>query len=477
MDGVPIYSPLSNCLQHESENDPNLRRLDTTTKDKSKDELVIEQIRNSEPFKKEFKEESTKTPNTKYERQKSQNLATNVNSAESLKTEDIKITKLNIVPISSTIISANMTLNTDDMNSVCIKSPDMVDNELTTSLNEISKIKVEKNENHLEQNNDQFNSNKYINAPNLYEVSTNKEMPPLLKTPKFIDSDNYLIDSFENPTLKSSFCMENNKSMKNYRLPEIADIKTNGSQVLLSKREIPISLSSGLSPNACMENNFTYSYSKTNQSYIHPLSQSNKRDVSISGSNSLNKNNYWKPEVKPLSEFMKFKFEEKVITFSDSEMKLIKRIDYILACKFCYSGLNIIMIILILIGSLLVVMLPILYGNNKLPKEIEIIHVMFFNLVVMFIMFVINSCASREVRIDGHYAVRSYIRIYWHLFRKKIDQSFNKKYLFLDDWYGDDKYKFIESKLRDKSKIDEINKKFNNDNCNNICNDEGLEIV
>lgn len=482
MDGVPIYSSLSNSSQHKSEDDSSFRRLDSATKLKAKDKQVNEQIQYAEHTEKEFKKTSSKTSNPKCERQ-NDNLVSNVNSAASLKTEDIKLTKLNIVPISSTIISANTMSNTDELHSTYIRTSELAGDELKTIPKALSETNIEENENSVsispiiqEQKYSQSKNDKPVNVPNLNVVLENKEMASWLKTAKCIDSSNYLSDFFENSSLKSISGMDNDKAIKKQGLSEIADIETNGPQLIISKREMPLSLSSGLSPNVCVENNLTYSYSKTNQSYIHPSNQATKRDISISGFYSLNKSNCWESEVKPLSEFMNFKFEEKVISFSDNEMKLIKKIDYILACKFCYCGLNIIIMVLIIIGSSLIIILPILYGNNKLPKEIEIIHVMFFNLVVMFIMFVLNSYASREVRIDGHYAVRSYIRIYWHLFRKKIDPNFHKKYLFLDDWYGDDKYKFIESTLLDKSKIDEINKNITNDNYINNC-DDGLQIV
>lgn len=165
---------------------------------------------------------------------------------------------------------------------------------------------------------------------------------------------------------------------------------------------------------------------------------------------------YWIPHFKPLSDFMDFKFEEKVITFSDEEIEIIKRFDYILAYKFCYRGFNIIMMNLMFLCILLLIIVPTLYVLASLPKSFELIHLMFFILVIMFILFVINSCASKEVRIDGRYLVRSYVKIYWHLFRRKFDRNFNISYMFLDDWYGDDKYKFLKAKLNEIQEIEEM---------------------
>lgn len=165
---------------------------------------------------------------------------------------------------------------------------------------------------------------------------------------------------------------------------------------------------------------------------------------------------YWIPHLKPLSDFMDFRFEQKVYEFTEQEKNIIRKIDSILACKFCYKGFNIIMMIIMFLDISVFIIVSILYITEKMPKEIELIHILFFNLVTLFILFGINSCASREVRIGGQYHVKSYINIYWHLLRRKYDSVFDKEYLFIDDWYGDDKYKFMKAKLQEIAQLEHI---------------------
>ncbi|ODQ48413.1 hypothetical protein PICMEDRAFT_13990 [Pichia membranifaciens NRRL Y-2026] len=209
-------------------------------------------------------------------------------------------------------------------------------------------------------------------------------------------------------------------------------------------------LSSGLSSGVGVEDGLSCSYPLKQQSLP------SKRDFSKNSKLRFpsKSGGYWIPHVKPLSEFLDFRFEEKVYTFSDQEMEIIKKLDYILACKFCYRGFNIVMMAFMFLVVSVFIMVTILYALEKMPPTFEAIHLMFFDLVVMFVLFAINSCASKEVRVEGQYAVRSYLRIYWHLIRRKFDSSFNKCYMFLDDWYGDDKYKFLKAKLQEISQIE-----------------------
>lgn len=164
-----------------------------------------------------------------------------------------------------------------------------------------------------------------------------------------------------------------------------------------------------------------------------------------------NTGGYWIPHVKPLAEFMDCKFEASKSNFTEKDKEFIRQIDSILICGFCYKGLHIMMLGFQFLMVSLFVTVTALYSVEELPQEVELIHLLFFNLVVFFVLFAVNSCASREVRVNGQYRVISYIRIYWHLLRKNIDKSFGERYLFVDDWYGDDKYKFVRSKLREIS--------------------------
>lgn len=207
---------------------------------------------------------------------------------------------------------------------------------------------------------------------------------------------------------------------------------------------------SGMSSGINVDDAVSYPYQGSQQI------TSNKRDCSKNSRLKIpsKSGGYWVPPMKPLSDFMDFKLNEKDYEFTEQELEIVRRLDYFLACNFCYRGFNIILIILLFIGFSLLIIVPVLYFLNKFSSDIEFSHMLFFNLVDMFVLFAISSCASKEIRIDGHYAVRSYLKIYWHLIRRKIDKKFNNKYLFLDDWYGDDKYKFIRAKLYEISQLE-----------------------
>lgn len=156
---------------------------------------------------------------------------------------------------------------------------------------------------------------------------------------------------------------------------------------------------------------------------------------------------WWIPHLKPLADFLDCTFEEQKYTFNDTELEFVKRVDYLLSCKFCYRGFNILMMSFMILDIALFVTVSSLFLADELSIEIELIHILFFDLVALFVLFALNSCASREVRVNGQYAVISYIRIYWHLMKTHVNVKFGQNYLFIDDWYGDDKYKFIKKKL------------------------------
>lgn len=217
------------------------------------------------------------------------------------------------------------------------------------------------------------------------------------------------------------------------------------------KKQRNTGLSSGLSSGVGIEDGMGCSYPLKQQTVTNKRDFSKNSKLRFPSKSSGN----WIPHVKPLCEFLDFRFEEKAFNFSDQELEIVKKLDYVLACKFCYRGFNITMMVLMFLDVSLFIVVTTLYALKKLPPKIELIHLMFFDLVVMFVLFAINSCASKEVRIDGQYAVRSYFRIYWHLLRRKFDALFDKRYMFVDDWYGDDKYKFINAKLQEISQIEE----------------------
>lgn len=187
-----------------------------------------------------------------------------------------------------------------------------------------------------------------------------------------------------------------------------------------------------------------------------------KRDFSnVSNLRFPSKNGaYWMPNLKPLAEFLDFTLKEEEYKISEEERIVIKKIDSILAQKFCLRAFNIITLIMMFSVSLVSILVTILYIYGKLSRKFELIHALFLNSVIVFLLFGINSCASREVRIDGKCTIKSFIMIYWHLLRKRFDKSFNESYLFIDDWYGDNKYKFIRAKLQEislvKNELNEI---------------------
>lgn len=164
-----------------------------------------------------------------------------------------------------------------------------------------------------------------------------------------------------------------------------------------------------------------------------------------------NKGGYWSPLVKPLSEFMDNEFKTNKGAYSAQDEELIKQIDMLLLCDFSYKCINILMVALEIILFIIILTATILYLLEELPQDIELIHIMFFNMVMIFTLFALNSYASREVKIDGQCRVNSFLKIYWHLIRKSFDTSFKEKYMFLDDWYGDKKYRYIKAKLREVS--------------------------
>lgn len=164
-----------------------------------------------------------------------------------------------------------------------------------------------------------------------------------------------------------------------------------------------------------------------------------------------NKGEYWSPLVKPLSEFIEDGSNVKKASFSPQDEEIIKQIDILLLCDFSYNCGNIFMVSLEMVIFVVMISAALLYIFNELPPEFELIHIMFFDLIMIFTLFALNSYASREIKVNGQYKVNSFFKIYWHLLRKKIDMSFKENYLFLDDWYGDEKYRYIKAKLKEVS--------------------------
>ena len=200
--------------------------------------------------------------------------------------------------------------------------------------------------------------------------------------------------------------------------------------------------------------------------------QSSKRDFSKNSKLRFpsKSGGYWVPRLKPLAEFLDYKFEGKKYEFTDEEMEFIKKIDFLLSCNFCYRGFNILMMMSMILNLSAIIVVTTLFALEKLPIVIELIHILFFDLVALFILFTLNSCASREVRINGEYAVISYVRIYWHLMKRSISSKYREKYLFIDDWFGDDKSKFIKKNLKALSELNlelENNSEFDLDNQSN----------
>lgn len=224
--------------------------------------------------------------------------------------------------------------------------------------------------------------------------------------------------------------------------------------------EISANISNQETNSQCYSRPYTTAeYLEEAKNHVFPFKHSlnsSKRDISkISTFKFPSKSSdHLTSNLKSLAEFLDLRFETEAHQFSPEEKEAIKKIDSILLCKFYYRGFNIIMILLIVMIVLALTVITILYFLKKIPAEVELIHIMFFNLVALFVLFTVNSCASREVRTSGKYAVNSYFKIYWHLFRKKFDKKFADNYLFINDWYGDDKDKFIKEKLKEIAEIE-----------------------
>ena len=443
MDRVSPSPSLSNCSQHKLESDAGSSALDSAVRNKG----VALQIIDKKGYARDPLSWKCETPQKYWEESDSALLGLQYKRKEERSKPDVR-------KESRSNSKTNIEYRPNDTNS----NKEMLNLPSESSLESHLKADLEDNDSSDSAAHQQSEEVGLSQAPKLSIIPEFKGATAWLKTSMLLDNSDNLSLFVMPSVLEEQRRPEpepKEKVMLDENVPE--NVEEIGHLILNSykddeskKNHEGSCLSSGLSSGVGVEDGLSYSYPLKQQ----PLP--NKRDFSKNlklkfPSKSVG---YWIPHVKPLSEFLDSRFEEKVYTFTDQEMEVIKKLDYILACKFCYRGFNIIMMAFMFLVVSAFIIVTILYALEKMPPKFEAIHLMFFDLVVLFVLFAINSCASKEVRVDGQYAVRSYLRIYWHLIRRKFDSSFDKCYMFLDDWFGDDKYKFLKAKLQEISQIE-----------------------
>lgn len=184
----------------------------------------------------------------------------------------------------------------------------------------------------------------------------------------------------------------------------------------------------------------------------------------------------------PLIEFIEFDCVDKspesgdIYIFNKEDSQLLMKIDDNLAR--CYvTNYNhwvpllvmfIVVAIQITVGSLYFLgVLSFFESTEDTHDGLELVHIVFFELVCAFVVFMLGSISCKEVRVEGRWCVKSYVGIYMRILKSfvfkqmshvrsklsgvdKYEREFDLDkigYWFSQDWFGDDVYKVLKMKL------------------------------
>lgn len=185
----------------------------------------------------------------------------------------------------------------------------------------------------------------------------------------------------------------------------------------------------------------------------------------------------------PLVEFIEFGYENgspesgDTYIFTKEDSKYLKDIDDELALAFVTNfyhwgpilAMNLIFSIQLVVGLLYSLGIFSEFESSEDAHDgLELVHIIFFELICGFLIFLLGCFACKEVKVNGRWIVKSYVGIYLRIWKSSIfnsissirsklsgidiceDVEFNADkigYWFVHDWFGDGVYKVLKAKL------------------------------